>query len=122
MSNVFTLDSLREEVESEFAPMKLTLSDGTEVVLRSLLRLKDKERAEVLETLKSLDFKSDSEDDTPERVEQLTKNVARVLELVSDNGKKLLKELDGDLLLMMKVLNRWMEETQLGEAQTSQAS
>lgn len=117
MSNVFTLDSLREEVESEFAPMKLGLSDGTEVVLRSLLRLKAAERTEVLESLKNL--KMDDDGDSPERVEHLTQSVSRVLEVIADNGKKFLKELDGDLLLMMKVLNRWMEETQVGEAQTS---
>ena len=124
MSNVFTLDSLREEVAKEFAPLKIALSDGTETVLRNLLRLNEKTRTEVLDTLKGLDLNDEDEGEVrgDERVTQLTTSVARVLELVSDKGKKFVRELDGDLLLMMKILNRWMEESQLGEAQTSPAS
>lgn len=119
MSNVFTLDSLREEVSREFAPLVIALSDGTETVLRNLLRLDEKSRKEVLDAIKSLDLKDDEEVDGDGRVKELTAGVSRVLELISDKGKKFVRELDGDLLLMMKVLNRWMEETQLGEAQTS---
>lgn len=120
MSNVFSLDSLREEVANEFAPLKIALSDGTETVLRNLLRLNEKTRTEILDTLKSLDLNDDDEDvKGDERVSQLIAGISRVLELVSDKGKKFVKELDGDLLLMMKILNTWMEESQLGEAQTS---
>ena len=118
MSNVFSLDSLREEVANEFAPLKIALSDGTETVLRNLLRLNEKTRTEVLDTIRGMKLEED-EEESEDRVKQLTENVARVLELISDKGKKFVRELDGDLLLMMKVLNRWMEESQLGEAQTS---
>lgn len=119
MSNVFSLDSLREEVANEFAPLKIALSDGTETVLRNLLRLNEKARTEILDTLKGLDLGDDDEVRGDERVAQLTSGISRVLELVSDKGKKFVRELDGDLLLMMKILNTWMEESQLGEAQTS---
>ena len=120
MSNVFSLDSLREEVANEFAPLKIALSDGTETVLRNLLRLNEKVRTEILDTLKGLDLGDDDDEVRgDERVAQLTSGISRVLELVSDKGKKFVRELDGDLLLMMKILNTWMEESQLGEAQTS---
>lgn len=121
MSNVFTLDSFREEVANEFAPLTIALSDGTETVLRNLLRLNEKTRTEILDTLKGLDLGADTEDEenSTERVTHLTTGISRVLELVSDKGKKLVRELDGDLLLMMKILNTWMEKSQLGEAQTS---
>jgi hypothetical protein len=52
-------------------------------------------------------------------VEELLYAATSVLEIVADHGKKLTKELDGDLAVTMKVLERWMEATQPGEAKRS---
>ena len=122
MSNVFTLDSLREEVEKEFAPVKIGLSDGTEATLRSLVRLNKKTREEVLSTLKALQSVSDSEETTIEDVDTMVDAATKILESVATNGKNLVKELDGDLSLTMRVLEAWLEASQPGEASNSPAS
>lgn len=116
MSNIFSLDDLREEVEREFAPVTIELSDGTEVTLRNLLRLPKGQRRDVVDTLKVLEAVDGSDDSD---VEELLYAATSVLEIVADHGKKLTKELDGDLAVTMKVLERWMEATQPGEAKRS---
>src|SRR5690606_4567017 len=54
MSNVFTLDSMREELEKQYEPIKVQLSDGSEAVLQNLLRMKKTQRDAVLEKLDEL--------------------------------------------------------------------
>ena len=104
--------------EKEFAPVKITLSDGTEVTLLSLLRLKGKDRKAVLEALDALE--ADDEASTSDEVDLTLATALTVLELVAkDNGKKLVKELGDDLALTMKVLNAWTAATQVGEAGNS---
>lgn len=123
MGNVFTLDALREEVEKEFAPIELVVSDGTTITLRNLLRLPKKERGVVLEKLKvleSLDKEGESQD--AGEVDLLASTAAEILVLVSDNGEKLAEELGDDLSIVLKVLNVWMESSQPGEAEPSPSS
>lgn len=122
MGNIFTLDALREEAEREFAPTTITLSDGTEVVLQNLLRLKKRDRKVVLEKLKVLEAIDGTEtSEETDEIELLAETATEILELVADKGQKLLRELDGDVSIILKVLNKWMESTQPGEAQPSPA-
>jgi hypothetical protein len=119
-NNVFTLDSLREEVEKKFAPVKIGLSDGSEVVLPSLLRLSKESREEftvALEDLKNID----DDDDSPENVELAVEAVSKVIGAVADKPRELLKELAHEdkkiqLHLTQRVMDIWFKETQLGEA------
>ena len=122
MTNVFTLDALREEVEKEFAPVKIVVSDGSEVTLRNLLRLNKRDRDRVLEKLKVLESieKSESEEEGSD-IDRLVETAVEIVTLVADDGKKLAKELDGDISLVLKVLEVWMESTQPGEAEPSPA-
>lgn len=122
MGNVFTLDALREEVEKEFAPVEIVVSDGTTVTLRNLLRLPKKERDEVLEKLKvleTLDKSGESED--ANELDLLATTAVEIIILVADHGQKLAAELGDDLSIILKVLNVWMESSQPGEAQPSPA-
>lgn len=122
MSNLFTLDSLREEADKEFAPFKIPLSDGTQVTLRNLLRLSKPTRESVLKALDSMGSdEEDGEDDASTRsIDAMIASATKVLDLVSDsNGKKLLKEIDGDIALLLQVIKSWMAATQLGEADSS---
>lgn len=123
MSNLFTLDSLREEVEKEFAPVEIGLSDGTKVVLRSLIRCDEKTRKAVTAELEGFnELTGDDENEDPEKVEKLVTTASNVLRLVAgSDGRKLIKELDGDIHLILKVLQTWMEATQPGEATSSPA-
>lgn len=123
MANTFTLDSLREEADKKFAPFKIPLSDGTQVTLRNFLRLSQKTRESVLEGINSLNADNDDEDTASlDSIDRMAGTAARIIETVADaNGKKLTKEIDGDIALLMQVINAWMEATQLGEADSSPA-
>ncbi|AVR76331.1 tail assembly chaperone [Mycobacterium phage Annyong] len=119
MSNVFTLDSLREEADKQFAPFKVRLSDGTEVVLRNLLRLNKNDRKTVLASIEALKTEDESEEGrTLDDIDRMVDTVSKILELAAGkDSRKLLKELDGDLGLLMGVLEGWLEATSPGEAQ-----
>jgi hypothetical protein len=115
MGNVFTLDSLREEAERKYAPCPIELPDGTVVTLQNLIRLPSKVRTQVYDTLKLLENDDDGDTDFDAMVDA----AAAVLEMVADDGPRLVKELGGDVALMMLLIERWMQNTQPGEATTS---
>lgn len=115
MSNVFSLDQLREEVEREFAPFVIELSDGSKVTLRNLIRLGANDRKRAAELLDELANSSTADED-------LITLVEGALSIIADRGNKLVKEINGDLSLALKVLGEWAKATQSGEAENSPAS
>jgi len=126
MSNTFTLDSLREEVEKKYAPVKIGLKDGSEVTLRNLIRMDKKERKLVLDLLDALkDSDGKSEDDLDsEEVDDLIATVGKILPIIAETaarGRKLASEIGDDFALTTLVLERWMGATKLGEAPNSPA-
>ncbi|ASZ75457.1 tail assembly chaperone [Mycobacterium phage Kimona] len=124
MSKIFTLDSFREEVEKEFAPVKLDLG-GETVTLRNLLRVGKAAREELFGHLDRMDKMSEGkaeEDMTVEELEETASIALRVLELVADSptgGRALVSQLEDDLALTLKVFEAWMEATNPGEAPRS---
>lgn len=118
MGNVFTLDSLREEVEKEYAPIVLVLPDHTEVQLRNLIRLPKKDRAIALDLLKQIEEIQTSDG---QGVEDLVTVAVKLLSVVADRGPALAKELGDDLSIVTKLLNVWMDGSQPGEAKPSPA-
>jgi hypothetical protein len=112
MSNVFSLDSLREEADKQFKPLSFPLSDGTEVTLKNVLRLTGKARETVLGAIDALNA-----DDTG--VSELAKQVETIIKGVASQPAKLLKELDGDLAVSIKLIEKWTAGTQLPEADSS---
>ena len=123
MSKLFTLDSIREEADRSFRPVIIELSDGTECTLSNLLRLPKKERLEVTRLLKKLENMEGAEQDDLEddEVDLFLNTATEVLTIVGDKGKKLIAEIDGDLTVTMKVMEKWMESTQSGEASGSES-
>lgn len=111
MSNVFSLDSLREEIEKEFAPLQLEIGTKT-VTLSNLMRLPKKKRDSVMAKLKELENADQAEVDA----EAISVDV---LAEVSDNPELLRSGLEDDIALAMKILNLWMTSTQSGEAESS---
>ncbi|UAJ16534.1 tail assembly chaperone [Mycobacterium phage LarryKay] len=125
MSNVFTLDSFREEADREFAPVKLELGGDDAVVLRNVLRIQKTRREEVFQLLEKLDSiakddegKQREEDDLDASEMEAMGDIAlRMIELVADNdalGSRLVDELRDDLALTLKVFEAWMNATQPG--------
>lgn len=126
VSNVFSLDSLREAARKKYEPVRFGLSDGSEVLLKSLFKLEKPKRQTVvdaIEQIKGLDVEDDDED---AGLELLVEEISKIFNAVADKPAKLLKDLDDPDLeikvsLMTEVLNLWAKETQLGEAQNSPA-
>lgn len=111
MSNVFTLDSLNDELEKKYAPFEFQ-AGRDKFTLRQVLRLTKAERALVSEKLESIDENTEvTEDEAQEMLEF-------VLKTVTDNGKgeKLVAVLDHDLLKIKMLFDKWVTWTQPGEA------
>ena len=111
-------------MEREFQPVVITVSDGTEVSLRNLLRLPKKDRDAVMRLVTDLQDLNDTVADengeaNTDDADRLVDTASEILALVADNGKKLIKELDGDLTLTMRVLEKWMASTSSGKAPQS---
>jgi hypothetical protein len=123
MGKMFTLDSIREEADRSFRPVVIELSDGTECTLANLLRLPKKDRIEVTRLLKNLENIEGQETDNLEddEVDAFLDTATAVLLIVGDKGKRLVAEIDGDLTVTMKVMEKWMESTQSGEASGSES-
>lgn len=123
MSKLFTLDSIREEADRSFRPVIIELSDGTECTLANLLRLPRKDRLEVTRLLKKLEHIEGEDADNLEDddVDVFLDTATAVLTIVGDRGKKLVAEIDGDLTVTMKVMEKWMETTSSGEASGSES-
>jgi len=131
MSNVFTLDALREETIRRYEPVELRLNDGTSVSLKALLRISKTDREAVvsaIEDVQAVDDDFDEDDDA--QVEEYSKLVCdaieKVFKLIASKPKRLLSELDHEdprvkVSLYTAVLSRWMGETQVGEAEPSPA-
>lgn len=114
MGNVFTLDSLREEVEKKYAPVVIEYGGDKPAELSALLRLPKKPRDVVL---KQLDILQETDD-----VDVMQGCATEILKVVSPDGQKLVEALGADLALTMRVLETWMESTQPGEAGNSPSS
>ncbi|QLF84588.1 tail assembly chaperone [Mycobacterium phage Gail] len=126
MSNVFTLDSMREEAERRYAPTKIELSDGSTVELKSVLKLKKPAREAVQAALKEIDnidelVDEDDEDSDTEVSEIVCEAVSKIFRLICGPAasRRLIAELEHDdpqikATLHTSVLTKWIGETQLG--------
>lgn len=127
MSNVFTLDSIREETERQLSPVSIKLGDGSEVTLVSLLRLGTKDRESVQNTLNDMGDAEVDQDSSSEELELLSDSLAAIFKKIADKPEALLKELTRgkdplvNVTLMAQVLHKWMGATQSGEASPSPA-
>ena len=131
-SNVFTLDALREETEKRYEPLTVKLSDGSSIELKPLLRLGKKEREAIQEALEEIEKLDDDEfdDEDEELVDEYAEKVCSIIEkiftLVSSKPKRLISALDHEepqikVTLYTTLLQKWMGETQVGEAESSPA-
>jgi hypothetical protein len=98
------LNDLRAEADAEHPPVTIGLSDGTDATLTSLLRLPQTVRDTVMAKLADLDSQDAGTEDQANRQAHIA---ADVLRLVADKGEQLLAELDGDVVLTLKVLGKW---------------
>lgn len=128
MSNVFTLDSYREEVEREFAPFKLQITEDVTLTLRNLIRIPEAKRKKAFSLIEELqDVKASDSTDISDNGDSLDLAAAiglQLIPLVADNetvANQLVEAIRDDVPLIMKVLEGWMEATQVGEATSSES-
>ncbi|ASR86133.1 tail assembly chaperone [Mycobacterium phage BobSwaget] len=132
MTNVFTLDAIREETRKKYQPVVIGLSDDVTVELKPLLKLGKKSRDAVAEAVKEIEDLpeiDEEDDDADELIDEYSTLVcdvvAKVFRLIATSPRKLLAELDAEedprirAELYGAVLRTWMKETQLGEAAPS---
>ena len=119
MGNVFTLDSMREEIEKEFSPCQFELPDGKTVTLRNLLRVQKSNREQVYSLLDELSDLNSKEGSGLSETEKSAQIALKILPLVADSpklGDRLVELIEEDLALTLRVFSAWMESTQAGEA------
>ena len=125
-NNVFTLDSMRQEIEKEFAPCQFELPDGKTVTLRNILRLPKTARESVYELLDELaDLQKDDKNNGLSATEKSAAIALKILPLVADNekrGDELVELIEEDLALTLRVFAVWMDGTSVGEPEGSQNS
>lgn len=119
MTNSFSLDDMKAALDAEFAPVTFTVGNDT-LVLQNLMRIDATPRKEVLEAMAQLRTAEGAEEDKQdlalmgEAVTTILRNV-----VAGGKGQKLVDALGGDLLLSMKVLEKWTGATQAPEAGNS---
>ncbi|AHB31886.1 tail assembly chaperone [Mycobacterium phage Jovo] len=123
MSN-FTLDNFRAAAKCKYAPVTVGLSDGTEVELRGLIRLSEKDREKVIDnfTLMGEMKSTDGIDDMSDSDKQLLADAMNEILLVLApglDGRRLVSEIGDDVLVLGEVIDTWMTESRLGEAVSS---
>lgn len=117
MSNVYSLENLKSDLDKKYAPVELDLG-GSSVVLSNMMRLGKEDRKKVADAVKDI-FKDRT--DTDEEVPDLLETIAVIFELVAEDGRgsALMDAIGDDVSLGTEILNIWIEATQVGEASNS---
>lgn len=112
MSNVFTLESLNDELEAKYGPFVFQ-AGKTKYELPPLLRLPQAERDRAIDILKSAEEIQEQND-----LDATTDMLKELLQVVVRDGKgdALIEALDGDILKMQIIIEKWTQKTQPGEA------
>lgn len=127
MSNMFSLDSIREEAERRYSPLVIDLGGGKTVELTSILRIGEKSRKAVIGYMDELS-EMEYDDEDPESVAAWSDLVVdacyKIFEIVASSPKKLASALDHPdpvikSSLFTSVITNWMKVSQLGEADSS---
>jgi hypothetical protein len=125
MSNVFTLDSMRDEIEREFAPFQISVA-GEVLTLRNLLRVPKNSRDEVYGLLDELsELQENTDEGTLAATEKSAQIALKIIPLVADNkklAKLLVENIEDDLALTLRLFNVWMEATQAPNSEGSSDS
>lgn len=116
MSNVFTLEDIDKSLNEKYAPLVFQAGKSN-FQLRQILRLASTEREAVVAKLEAL--QETAEDDLSEDMIRETMTFVLSVVTADDKGEELISVLGGDLLRMKTLFERWMEDTQAGEAPAS---
>lgn len=130
MSNVFTLDAMRDAIVNRYAPTVIDLGDGESVELKSMLKLRSKDRDAVVAAIgdvNALEYDDEDEESIIEWSEAVVEICSKVFRLIASSPKRLINALDHEdpevkASLFTQVLTTWVGKSQLGEAESSLSS
>lgn len=111
----FTVDSIREKANKEYASTEIELEDKSVVVLLNPLRLTKAKRKKLMSIQDTLD-----EDEEAKDQEDVLADAIRLIAESSDQADALLEEFGGDLASLATIFSLYTESTQAGEASASQ--
>ena len=111
----FTIDELRKAADKKYAPTVIEAGDET-YKLPTLLRLESDRRKQVIKLLEALETDLDGED-TSKGLEETLDTFRKLIAEVEENGKgQELVELIDDDVVLIDVVNAWLDGIQAGEA------
>lgn len=122
MSKILDLDNIREEADREYgAPLPVKINKDTTVYLRNVMRLKRAARKDIVKNLDIIRNLNEKEDKTEADVDKISAAVFKIIELAAgSDAEALLAAIDDDVTVASMVMNQWLEETQAGEASSSE--
>lgn len=113
----FSLDQLKADVESQYKALELEVGEDDVIELGNILRLPKEARSKVADLLDELSDAADNND-----LDVLETNALQILVLAAGKrGKDLEKLLDGNVALIIDLVKKWQEATQVGEAESSES-
>lgn len=117
----FTLDQLKADVEKNYATLTIEVGKDDKIDLRNLLRIPSEARSKITDKLDELEKIQDNEEiSQTEMLSRTTEIASEVLALAAGKrGDDLLAVIDGDDALLMEIMSKWTEKTELGEAESS---
>ncbi|MPZ83996.1 MAG: hypothetical protein GEV28_27830 [Actinophytocola sp.] len=122
MSMSIGLDEIRQEAETQFGDLEITLPNGQTVRLRHTLRLAKPDRKRLADLGRLIGQVADENTQHADREDALLAAIGDVLVLVAETksaGRALLSAIKGDLLTLMGVFRKYQETCQLPEASRS---
>lgn len=117
----FTLEQLKSDVEKNYATLTIEIGKDDKIDLKNILRIAPEQRDKITDKLDELAKLQENEDLPQKELLSRTTGLARdVLSLAAGKrGDDLLAVLGDDDALVMSVMSRWTEGTELGEAEPS---
>ena len=112
----FTLSDLRNEVSKKYAPT-IIKNGKEEFVLQNLLQLKSTSRSAVLEHSDKLGDKEGEGSGLDHQLAVFSDIVKEVVQ--NDKGEALLDLIDGNDAMLIELVTKWMDTSQVGEAERS---
>lgn len=113
----FSLDQLKADVESNYKALELEVGKDDVIELSNVLRLPKEDRTKVAGLLDGLQEAIEDND-----LDAIERDALEVLVLAAGKrGKDLEKLLDGNVALIIDLLQKWQEGTQAGEADSSKS-
>lgn len=120
-TDIFDLSKYENEVDTEYKSYKVRLDADTVVTLRNPFLIPDENRARIFELVSDMQI-DDTEEKTQETVSKVGNTMIEMLELVGDHNVGLLIDrVRGNLPVVKRIFEDYMQTVQLGEASSSES-